>query len=316
MALLSVKNLSVQYQTIKGSVKALQDVSFDLEEGEALGLVGESGCGKTTLAMTLMGLLARNAKIVNGEIFFKNIRLTDGGEERKKLRWKSISMIFQGAMNTLNPVQRVGNQIKEALFTHLNMTNEEADARVQELFKLVDLDPARIRDYPHQYSGGMKQRAVIAMALSCYPSLVIADEPTTALDVMVQHQILTEITKLKDELDMSLIYISHDISIIAETCDHVGVMYAGNLVEQADTLSLFDEPLHPYTNGLLASYPSLVGKKKRLNPIPGEPPNLLSLPQGCRFFHRCPKREPECQEKFPEWIEVKPDHFVRCHLFV
>ena len=224
-------------------------------------------------------------------------------------------MIFQGAMNTLNPVQKVGAQIKEALLTHLKMDEEKADARVEELYDLVDLDPARVNDYPHQYSGGMKQRAVIAMALACYPDLVIADEPTTALDVMVQHQILTEITKLKDKLDMSLLYISHDISIIAETCDHVGVMYAGSLMELADTYALFDEPMHPYTKGLLSSYPSLVGEVRRLNPIPGEPPSLLALPEGCRFYARCPSRQAHCLESPPDWTEVKPGHFVRCFLF-
>ncbi len=316
MPLLSVRDLTVHYRTVRGMVRALELVSFDLDQGEALGLVGESGCGKTTLAMSLMGLLSQNAVTVGGEILFKGLPLPLGGTERqwRKVRWDSISMIFQGAMNTLNPVQRVGDQIKEALFTHMDMSEAQANARVEELYRLVDLDPGRSRDFPHQYSGGMKQRAVIAMALACYPDLVIADEPTTALDVMVQHQILTEINRLQESLHMSLIYISHDISIIAETCDHVGVMYAGSLVELADTLSLFDEPLHPYTRGLLSSYPSLIGEKKRLNPIPGEPPNLLSLSDGCRFWARCPMREIKCREKAPAWGEVKPGHFVRCHL--
>ena len=314
MALLSIQGLTVNYRTIKGVVRALQDIRVDLEEGEALGLVGESGCGKTTLAMALMGLLAANAEIVNGKIIFKGNNLLGSNNGWKDLRWTGISMIFQGAMNTLNPVQRVGDQIKEALLTHLSMSKEEAHQRVEELYRLVDLDPARINDFPHQYSGGMKQRAVIAMALSCYPDMVIADEPTTALDVMVQHQILHEITKLKKQLNMSLIYISHDISIIAETCDHVGVMYGGNLVELSETVSLFQDPLHPYTVGLLASYPSLTGKKKRLNPIPGEPPNLMKLPQGCHFYDRCPMSEPACHDRFPEWRQIKPDHFVRCNL--
>jgi len=313
--LLSVRNLSVSYKTLKGEVRALSGVWFNLEKGEALGLVGESGCGKTTLAMALMGLLPKNARISEGEMLFKGAKLEAGEKRPKSLRWKAISMIFQGAMNTLNPVQKVGAQIKEALLTHLKMDDEKADARVEELYDLVDLDPARINDFPHQYSGGMKQRAVIAMALACYPDLVIADEPTTALDVMVQHQILTEITKLKKQLDMSLLYISHDISIIAETCDHVGVMYAGSLMELADTYALFDEPMHPYTRGLLSSYPSLVGELRRLNPIPGEPPSLLALPDGCRFYARCPLREPRCLQSPPEWTEAKPGHFVRCFLF-
>ncbi len=313
--LLSVRDLSVSYRTIKGEVRALSGVWFDVEKGEALGLVGESGCGKTTLAMALMGLLPRNARLSSGEMLFKGQPLEAGEKRPKSLRWKAISMIFQGAMNTLNPVQKVGAQIKEAILTHLDLSDEEADARVEELFELVDLDPSRIADFPHQYSGGMKQRAVIAMALACYPDLVVADEPTTALDVMVQHQILTEITKLKKQLDMSLLYISHDISIIAETCDHVGVMYAGSLMELADTLALFDEPLHPYTQGLLSSYPSLVGEVHRLNPIPGEPPSLLALPEGCRFYARCPVRELRCLQNPPDWTEVKPGHFVRCFLF-
>jgi peptide/nickel transport system ATP-binding protein len=223
-------------------------------------------------------------------------------------------MIFQAAMNALNPVHRVGEQIIEAILTHDGaMTLDKARDRVAELFAMVGLDKARIRDYPHQYSGGMRQRAIIAMALACYPSLVIADEPTTALDVVVQDQILAEIRRLQIEMNLSLLYISHDISIISRACDRMGVMYAGQLLEYGPTDEVLEAPLHPYTQGLMRSYPRLIGPKERLQPIPGEPPNLLEPPGGCRFCPRCPESETGCRDERPPWREHRENHYVLCH---
>ncbi|MBF0525121.1 MAG: ABC transporter ATP-binding protein [Deltaproteobacteria bacterium] len=312
--IIEIKDLNLRYQTLAGEVYAINHVSLWLEKGQALGLVGESGCGKTTLAMAIMGLLPKNVKVTGGQILFhQEDLLGKTREEMRKIRWRHISMIFQGAMNVLNPVQRVGDQIVEAILAHMDLSRDDARDRVADLYDMVDLDPKRIDDYPHQYSGGMKQRAVIAMALACSPDLVIADEPTTALDVMVQHQILDELNKLRNSLEMSLIYISHDISIIAETCGRVGVMYAGSLMEHADAVDLFANPRHPYTKGLLSSYPSLLGEKKRLNPIPGEPPNLLEYPNSCIFSHRCPEQDDVCRRTLPELREVAPGHLVYCH---
>ena len=313
--ILEIKNLHVHYKTSKGDVQAVKNVSFDIEKGESIGLVGESGCGKTTVAMAIMGLLPSNAFIPRGEILFKGEDLLKKSEEEiRNIRWKNISMIFQAAMNALNPVIRIEDQIIEAILTHENITKEEAKKRVEELYKLVGIDPKRAQDYPHEYSGGMKQRAIIAMALACNPDLIIADEPTTALDVLVRDQIISEIIKLQEKFHMTMIYISHDISVIVETCTMIGVLYAGTLVEYAPTSELIANPLHPYTQGLLASYPSIKGEIKRLDPIPGEPPPLISPPSGCRFHPRNPKREKICEEKEPELRLVKDRHYVACHL--
>jgi peptide/nickel transport system ATP-binding protein len=280
-----------------------------------MGLVGESGCGKTSVAMGIMKILPTNAVIIGGEILFKgeDILLKDD-EEIRRIRWKGISMVFQAAMNALNPVISVGDQIVEAIQAHGRVSEADAWEQVRELYSLVGLDPDRGKSYPHEYSGGMKQRAIIAMSLACSPDLIIADEPTTALDVIMQDQIIQEIVALQDHSDMAMIYISHDISVIAETCAKTGVMYAGKIVEYADTDSLFYDTLHPYTRALLSSYPSIKGEVKRLNPIPGEPPNLLDPPTGCRFYPRCPEREGICDSQEPEYLEVKKDHFVACHL--
>ncbi len=315
MSLLEVDSLTVHYLTAKGKVHALEEVSFDLKKGEALGLVGESGCGKTTVAMAIMKLLAPNARVLSGKILLRGEDLLRKGEEEmRKVRWKEVSMVFQSAMNALNPVHRVGDQIVEAILAHDgSFSEEEAQKRVSELFALVGLDPNRMRDYPHQYSGGMRQRAIIAMALACEPSLVIADEPTTALDVVVQDQILGEMKRLQMDLHLSLLYISHDISIIARACDRMGVMYAGQLVELGPTQKVLEAPLHPYTRGLLNSYPSLRGPKKRLRPIPGEPPNLWEPPEGCRFHPRCPRASEICRSSCPPVVSLENGHFARCH---
>jgi peptide/nickel transport system ATP-binding protein len=314
VSLLEVRDLTLHYETAKGMVQAVDKVSFSLDKGESMGLVGESGCGKSSVAMSIMKLMPSNAVVKGGEILFKGENLLHmEDEEIRAIRWKQISMVFQAAMNALNPVVRVGDQIIEAIQAHDDVSEDEAWERVKELYRLVGLDPGRGKSYPHEYSGGMKQRAIIAMSLACSPDLVIADEPTTALDVIMQDQIIQEIVALQDRLDMAMLYISHDISVIAETCRKTGVMYAGKIVEYADTDSLFYETLHPYTKALLSSYPSIKGEVKRLNPIPGEPPNLLDPPMGCRFSPRCPERDGICTSQEPEYLEVREGHFVACH---
>jgi peptide/nickel transport system ATP-binding protein len=314
MALLCVERLSVGYQTGKGFLKAVENVSFTLEEGRSLGFVGESGCGKTTLGMAIMGLLPENASITSGSVVFAGEDLIRKSEEEMRgIRWKEIAMIFQAAMNALNPVHRVQDQIAEAITTHYPETpKEEALHRVGELFDLVGLPRDRMRDYPHQYSGGMKQRAIIAMALSCNPRLIIADEPTTALDVIVQHQILEKTKSLQRQLRFGVIFISHDISVVAEVCDYIGIMYAGQLVEYGPIEEVFSTPRHPYTVALFSSFPNLTGERRDLNPIPGETPNLIRPPSGCRFCERCPGAESACRLESPDWTEITPRHRVMC----
>lgn len=312
--ILEIKDLEMSYQTSKGSISAVDNVSFRIERGETMGLVGESGCGKTSLGMCIMKLLPENARITNGKILFDGEDIVPKTEEEMRtIRWEGVSMIFQAAMNSLNPVYKVGDQIIEAILTHDNMSKEEAREKVGDLYELVGLSPERMKNYPHEYSGGMRQRAIIAMALACDPKFIIADEPTTALDVIVQDQIIDEIINLQKKLNMTMMYISHDISVIAETCNKIGVMYAGNIIEYTDTLALFDNPLHPYTKALMSSFPSIEGPKKELKPVPGEPPNLLNPPKGCRFYPRCSYAEEICKKENPEFIEIEKDHFLACH---
>jgi peptide/nickel transport system ATP-binding protein len=313
VSLLEVQDLTVRYSTKRGEVHAVERISFRLDRGEALGLVGESGSGKTTAAMALMRLLASNARVLEGKIIFKgeDLLLKDD-EQMRRIRWGEIAMIFQAAMNALNPVRQVGDQIREALELHSNLGKEESDTRVQELYRMVGLDPSRRNDYPHQYSGGMKQRAIIAMAMACNPAMIIADEPTTALDVIVQDQILAELCSLQKKFDMAMLYISHDISIITKTCDLMGIMYAGQLVEYGPTDEILEKPIHPYTQGLLSSYPTVKGEKKRLVPIPGEPPNLLDPNQGCRFSLRCQSCKQGCSLEHQVFREISPGHFLLC----
>jgi peptide/nickel transport system ATP-binding protein len=314
MNILQIKDLKMRYRTSKGSVKAVDNVSLNIKKGEALGLVGESGCGKTSIGLSILKLLPPNGEILGGEIFFDGEDLIPKSEEEmRKIRWKGISMIFQAAMNALNPVYRIEDQIIEAIATHEHVTKEEARERVAKLYELVGMDPERAGQYPHEYSGGMRQRAVIAMALACDPKFIIADEPTTALDVIVQDQIIGGIKELQKKLRMSMLYISHDISVIAETCDSIGVMYAGKIVEYADSIALFKSPLHPYTQRLLSAFPSLKGPLERLTPIPGEPPNLLSPPPGCRFHPRCYHSRELCKSKAPVFREIEHGHWAACH---
>ena len=315
MALLDVENLSIGYHTQKGYLHAVGDVSFSLEEGKSLGFVGESGCGKTTLGMALMRLLPSNGVIRDGRILLDGVDLLQkSDEEMREIRWQKIAMIFQAAMNALNPVHRVHEQIAEALLTHnASLDKREAFEQVEALFQLVGIPKDRMRDYPHQYSGGMKQRAIIAMALACKPSLIIADEPTTALDVIVQDQILKEIINLQKEFGISMIFISHDISIVADVCHDIGIMYAGNLVELGSREEVFNNPMHPYTKALLSSYPTLTGKKIRLMPIPGETPNLIHPPSGCRFRDRCPTARATCKTGEAVWVNISPEHKALCY---
>ena len=313
MALLTVQDLTMHYRTKLGDVHAVDGVSFAVGEGEAIGLVGESGCGKTSVAMTLLRLLPDNARILGGQILFQGKDLARLPEhEMRQVRWKEISMVFQAAMNSLNPVYRVGDQIIEAIQQHLPVPDREARGRVAELFSLVGLDPKLMDRYPHEYSGGMKQRAVIAMALACFPKLIIADEPTTALDVIVQDRILRRINEVRAQLNMAMMYISHDIAVIAEVAERIGVMYAGWIVEMSDTVSVFKRPAHPYTVALMSAFPSIKGEKRTLAQLPGEPPNLLSPPPGCRFHPRCPHATARCGEEEPRLEEIGEGHFVAC----
>ncbi|MCD8510729.1 MAG: ABC transporter ATP-binding protein [Bacillus sp. (in: Bacteria)] len=314
MALLEVKDLDIDYVTEKGPLKAVSDISFTLEEGERLGLVGESGCGKTTLAKSLMRLLPSNGVIPKGELIFKGEDLVKkSNEEIRKLRWKEISMIAQSAMNALDPVYRVGDQIVEAIQAHTTMSDSDAMSRAGELFELVGLEKKRLRDYPHQMSGGMKQRAIIAMALSLNPSLVIADEPTTALDVVVQDRILNQIIQIQKEINSSMVFITHDISVVSETCNTIIVMYGGKMMEKSSTRNFFKEPYHPYSLGLQNAFPSIMDIGEELISIPGSPPDLLNPPKGCRFAERCPFATDKCREEDPALVEVSEEHFVACH---
>jgi peptide/nickel transport system ATP-binding protein len=317
MALLTVENLSVGYHTRKGFLKSVQGVSFALAEGESLGLVGESGCGKTTIGMSLMGLLPENAAVTDGRILFEDKDLLKlSKKEIRQVRWKKIAMIFQAAMNALNPVHRVSEQIAEAILAHdTEISEETAMKQVESLFEVVGISPERMRDYPHQYSGGMKQRAIIAMALSCNPSLIIADEPTTALDVIVQDQILNAIKDFQKRLNVSLIFISHDIAVVADVCDSIGIMFAGQLVEYGNVKDVFDVPMHPYTRSLLASYLTLDKDIVQLDSKPGETPDLVNPTPGCRFSERCTVSKAACSLNTPEWVEISPTHKALCNQF-
>ncbi|GIU93007.1 MAG: dipeptide/oligopeptide/nickel ABC transporter ATP-binding protein [Acidimicrobiia bacterium] len=314
--LLEVDHLVMHYRTKAGEVSAVDDVTFTLHEGEALGLVGESGCGKTSVAMSLLRLLPDNAEYKSGEIRLEGVDLLSLSEEQmRRRRWSDISMVFQGAMNAWNPVYKVGDQIKEAMDMHFEprLSDDEADERIAQLFRLVGLPPEMAGRYPHEFSGGMRQRAVIAMALACDPKIIIADEPTTALDVIVQDQILEELKKIQRELGMSIIYISHDIAVIAEVTDTMGVMYAGKLVEFGPTVDIFGNPKHPYTYLLLSSTPSVTGPRRRLAPLEGEPPNLLNPPSGCRFHPRCPFATERCAVAEPPPEDIGGGHLVACY---
>jgi peptide/nickel transport system ATP-binding protein len=317
LALLQVENLKTYFGVIRGEVKAVDEVAFKLDKGQSLGLAGESGCGKTTTALSILKLLPSNARIKEGKILFEGEDILKINNEafRKNYRWKRISLISQGAMNALNPVMTVGNQIVEAIMLHENVKKEEAIERGGKLFDLVGVGKERLTRYPHELSGGMKQRAVIAMALACNPDLIIADEPTTALDVITEAQVLGVIKELQKKLHLSMIVISHDLSMIAETCDLVAIMYAGKIVEQGDVVEVYKNPLHPYTRKLIGAFPSIVGEKTELSTIPGFPPDLLNPPSGCRFHPRCEYAMDICRKVDPVTVKIKDkEHYVACHL--
>jgi len=316
LPLLEVRELKTYYFTLRGPVKAVDGVSFDVEKGETVGLAGESGCGKTTTALSIIKLIPPPGKIIGGKIIFEGKDLvTMKDSDIRRIRWKGIAMIFQGAMNALNPVFKVGDQIAEAILAHeKNVSEKEAWERAEKLLEMVGIDPSRAQDYPHEFSGGMRQRAMIAMALACNPKLLIADEPATALDVIVQAQVLEVMRNLKTRLNLSMILITHDLSIIAEMCDRVAIMYAGKIVEYGSARDIFKNPQHPYTKGLIGAFPSIRGPKKSLQSIPGSPPNLLNPPPGCRFHPRCPQAMPICRKEEPKVVKLGGGHIVSCHL--
>jgi peptide/nickel transport system ATP-binding protein len=313
--LLEVDDLVMHYKIKAGEVSAVDNIGFTIHQGEAVGLVGESGCGKTSAALSLLRLLPANAEYISGEIRLDGqdlLQLTE--EEMRERRWKEIAMVFQGAMNSWNPVYRVGDQIREVLDTHYRgeMTIDEQTRHIESLFAAVGLPAEMVDRYPHEFSGGMRQRAVIAMALACSPELIIADEPTTALDVIVQDQILSELKRIQAEMGMSILYISHDIAVIAEVTDSLGVMYAGKLVEYGPTAEVFSRPRHPYAYLLLRSTPSITGPRRKLAPLEGEPPDLLNPPTGCRFHPRCPFATERCVAEEPPFAEISHGHRVAC----
>ena len=314
MTLLNVENLSVGYKTKKGLLKAVNDVSFSIEQGRSLGFVGESGCGKTTIGMTLMGLLPGNASVLQGDIYFNDFNLANfSDKEWRDLRGREISMIFQAAMNAMNPVIRVDEQIIEVIETHNpEMSKTDINEKVKNLFKLVDIPKDRLKDYPHQYSGGMKQRAIIAMALACNPRLIIADEPTTALDVIVQDQILKEIKKIQKELNTSVVFISHDIAVVADVCEDICVMYGGQIVEKGKREEVFKSPMHPYTKTLLASYLSLDSDANIKVPEIQKAPDLITFTGKCCFADSCSCCTAKCKSHTPGWVDMSETHQVFC----
>ncbi len=315
MVILEVRNLSVNYLTDEGTALcAVDDVSFSLEQGRSLGLVGESGCGKTTAMLGVLRLLPAEGRIISGEVLYEGVDLLHLSErEMRKYRWSRISIVFQGAMNALNPVRKVGDQIAEPIMLHESMDKRAARKRVDELLGMVGITSEMAKQYPHQYSGGMRQRAMIAMALACSPNILIADEPTTALDVMIQAQILDLLQKLQKELELCIILVTHDLGVVAEICDDVLVMYGGKTAEYASVDVIYNESLHPYTQRLLEAFPDVDNPASTLASIPGYPPLLDALPPGCRFEPRCHRKKDICAVKSPPLLAVNPGHYVACH---
>jgi len=317
--LLAVKGLKTYFLTTPKPIRAVDDVSFSIKQGETLGLVGESGSGKTMTALSILRLLPNFAKIIQGEILFNGkdlVKVTE--EEIREIRGNKISMIFQDPMTSLNPVYTVGFQISEAILAHKKMRRSEVYRRVLELMELVGIPSSekRMKDFPHEFSGGMRQRIMIAMALACNPQLLIADEPTTALDVTIQAQVLELMKELRAKIGTSILLITHDLGVIAEMCNKVAVMYAGQIVEYADVHSIFKRPTHPYTIGLLKSLPGLnVGLGKKLYSIEGVVPDMINVPSGCRFHPRCKEAMDRCRSEVPLFYSVKSGHYTRCFLY-
>lgn len=317
MSLLAIRDLTIRYQVQGGTIHAVDGVSLEVGAGEAVGLAGESGCGKTTTALSVPRLLPPNAEVTRGQILLNGLNLLEMSErEMQDVRWRQVAVVFQGAMNALNPVQSLASQILEPIRRHEpGLSRAEANSRVADLLQRVGIPVGRRREYPHQFSGGMRQRIMIAMALACRPQLVLADEPVTALDVMIQAQIMDLLQELRRDLGLAMILISHDLSVIAETCDRVAIMYAGRLVELGSVAQVFSHPAHPYSQGLLRAFPNIDAKREFVSGIPGYPPDLSRPPAGCRFYARCPARMPECQSEDPPLAARADGHFVACLLF-
>jgi peptide/nickel transport system ATP-binding protein len=317
LPLLEISSLGVDYRTSRGTVHAVEDVSFSLEKGETLGLAGESGSGKSTLGLSIMRLVPYPGVIAKGRIKIGGkdiLKLPEN--EMRSFRGRKVAFVFQDPMISLSPVKRIGAHFTELISTHEPKTKkEEAFERAKDVLKNLGLLPERINDYPHQFSGGMRQRIMIGLAIALNPDLVIADEPTTALDVIVQAKILDLLESLRKTYGMALILISHDVSILLERCDKIIVMYAGHMVEYANSTELYKNPKHPYTQGLLQSIPNIELTDQKLSAIPGSPPNMLNPPKGCRFWPRCSYTKKKCSSKEPPLIDVGNNHFVRCFLY-
>jgi len=314
VALIEVENLKVYFMTRRGPAKAVDNIGFSIEKNKTLGLIGESGCGKTTTAMSLMKFIKPPGQIVGGSIRYMGndiVPMTD--EQIRQLRGKEISIVRQEAQNALNPVLTIGKQITEMILEHESVTRETATARAKKQLNLVGINDRRITSFPHEFSGGMKQRAMAAIATACNPKFLILDEPTTGLDVVVQRQILVMLRSLKKELGLTAAFISHDLSVVAETCDRVAVMYAGKIMEESDTVSLYKNPLHPYSKALIGAYPSLKGERKQLKSIPGAPPGLIDPPPGCRFAPRCELAQSICSQEEPG-VNTIDGRRVACHM--
>ena len=314
--MITIKDLVTYFYTDDGTVKAVDQVSINIAKGETLGLVGESGCGKSTVGLSILRLIRRPGQIVSGEIWFENQNLLSlDEEEMRKIRGRKISMIFQDPTASLNPVFKVGDQIAEAVELHQGLEGEQSTQKVIEMLELVGITGAeeRYKSYPHELSGGMRQRVMIAMALSCNANLLISDEPTTSLDVTIQAQILDLMSRLKDELDVSILLITHDLGLVAEYSDKVAVMYAGKLAEYSDVITVFKKPHHPYTVALMQSIPRVDIKLDHITPIPGFVPSLVDPPSGCRFHPRCTHAMPVCKTEEPHKFELNPGHIVYCH---
>ncbi len=312
--LLDIHNLYVEYLTPRGPAKAVNDVSFSITQGQVFGLAGESGCGKSTIAHSILRILKPPAVITGGQILFDGEEVLKMDDEAlENFRWCKVSMVFQSAMNSLNPVITIGEQIDDVIIRHNRVKQKEARERSAELLKIVGIESDRLKSFPHQLSGGMRQRVVIAIALALKPALMIMDEPTTALDVVVQKDILQQIQQLKDTMGFSILFITHDVSLMVEFSDNMAIMYAGEIVEKAPSREIFTNPIHPYTQGLLSSFPSLSGKKRKLTGIPGSPPNLVNPPTGCKFHPRCTVCSHKESEVTPHLAEVLPGHWVAVH---
>jgi peptide/nickel transport system ATP-binding protein len=313
--LLDIRGLCVEYLTPNGAVRAAEDVWLRIAPGEIVGLAGESGCGKSTVAQAIMRLLRPPAVITDGQVLVDGDDVLDmDAQELTRFRWRKVALVFQSAMNALNPVMKLGDQIADVIIHHLGASRTAARARAAELLDLVGIDAKRLDAYPHELSGGMRQRAVIAIALALNPPLLLMDEPTTALDVVVQREILQQIEQLQRQLGFAILFISHDLSLLVQFADRIAIMYAGRIVEQAPARELFERPRHVYSQGLMRSFPPLSGPRSRLSGIPGAPPNLACPPSGCRFHPRCPLAQPECAEIEPYLHEIGSGHLVACRL--